>query len=69
VTAAREILQRLSALGARIERRGERLVICTGPRRVPSDLVAAARSVKPALLMSLSAATEDAEPEEGDRIR
>ena len=63
MTAAGDILQRLSALGARIERRRERLVICTGPRRVPSDLVAATRSVKPALLATLSASTEDAQQE------
>jgi len=69
VTAARDILQRLSALGARIERRGERLVICTGRRPVPSYLIAAARSVKPDLVATLSAATEDAQHEEGERLR
>lgn len=69
MTAARDILQRLSALGARIERRGERLVICTGRRPVPSYLIAAARSVKPDLVATLSAATEDAQHEEGERLR
>jgi hypothetical protein len=62
VNATRDVLQRLSALGARIERRGERLVICTGRRPVPPDLVAAARSVKSALLATVSADTEDAQP-------
>jgi hypothetical protein len=76
VNATRDVLQRLSALGARIERRGERLVICTGRRPVPPDLVAAARSVKPALLATVSAGTEDAQPatedaqnEEGEHLR
>jgi hypothetical protein len=69
VTAARDILQRLSALGAQVERRGERLVICTGRRPVPSDLIAAARSAKPDLLAALSAGAEDAQQKEVERLR
>jgi hypothetical protein len=69
LTAPQDILQRLSALGARIERRGERLVICTGRRRVPTDLIAAARLVKPALLATLSTGAQDAQQEEGEHLR
>jgi hypothetical protein len=69
VSTARDILQRLSSLGARIERRGERLVICTGRQPVPLDLIAAARSVKPVLLATLAAGTEDAQQREIERLR
>jgi hypothetical protein len=76
VNAARDILQQLSAVGARIEGRGERLVICTGRRPVPPDLIAAARSAKPDLLTVLSAgaegthpAIEDAQQKEGEHLR
>jgi hypothetical protein len=76
VNAARDILQQLSAVGARIERRDERLVICTGRRPVPPDLIAAARSAKPDLLTVLSAgaegthpAIEDAQQKEGEHLR
>ena len=48
------ILSRLSALGARIERRGERLVLHAGPQPVPRVLVEMARTVKPELLRLLA---------------
>jgi hypothetical protein len=69
VTGAREVLQRLAAFGARIECRGERLVIRPGARAVPADLIAAARSIKPALRATLSAGAEGAQPAEDAQHR
>ena len=74
MNAARDILQQLSAVGARIEGRGERLAICTGRRPVPPDLIAAARSAKPDLLTVLSAGAEGTHPaimlnKEGEHLR
>jgi hypothetical protein len=54
-TAAEMILAELTALGARIECRGERLVLCPGRRTVPKPLVEAARASKPGLLALLGA--------------
>jgi hypothetical protein len=53
MTAARNILRRLSVLGARVERRGDRVVLCTGRRTIPADLIEAARAAKPELLAML----------------
>jgi hypothetical protein len=44
--AAYAVLRNLSALGARIERRGDKIVLRVGDRPVPSDLHAAAREAK-----------------------
>src|SRR5215469_94878 len=53
--AAESILADLSALGARIERRGARLVLCPGYGPVPQLLVERARAAKPELLALLDA--------------
>ena len=60
MSAARDILRRLSALGARVECRGERAVLRTGCRPVPRELIEAARQVKTELSKVLNAA-EDAQ--------
>jgi hypothetical protein len=46
VTAASAILARLAAIGARVERRGDRVVICAGRRPVPTALIEEARAAK-----------------------
>jgi hypothetical protein len=55
VSAAPTILARLAAIGARIERRGERLVVCAGRRPVPMTLIAEARAAKAELSKALNA--------------
>jgi hypothetical protein len=55
VTRATDVLTRLAVLGARVERRGDRLILCAGPRPVPKPLVDAARAAKPELLALLAA--------------
>ena len=52
--AARDVLTRLAAVGARIERQGGRLLLRVGPRPVPPPLIEDARSVKPELLNLLT---------------
>lgn len=74
MTAAREILCRLSVLGARVECRDSRLVLCAGRQAVPADLIAAARAAKPELLVMLgrTAAPEHVcspAPSEGEHLR
>jgi hypothetical protein len=59
MSASREILRRLSALGARVECRGERVVLCAGKRPVPAELIEAARQAKTELSKVLTVA-EDA---------
>lgn len=56
MSAAPAILARLTAIGARIECRGERLVVCAGRRPVPMALIADARAAKAELSKALSAA-------------
>jgi hypothetical protein len=56
------ILSRLTALGARIERRGDRLIVRAGPRPVPRSLFEAARLVKPALMQLICEAGEGIGP-------
>jgi hypothetical protein len=50
VSGAPAILARLSALGACIERRGDKLILCAGARPVPRPLVELARAAKADLL-------------------
>jgi hypothetical protein len=50
VSGVPAILARLSALGARIERRGDKLILCAGGRPVPQPLVEQARAAKAELL-------------------
>jgi hypothetical protein len=54
VTSAREILQRLTAFGARVECYGDRLKLRTGRRPVPAALIKEARAAKPELLALLT---------------
>jgi hypothetical protein len=68
VSAARDILRRLSALGARVECRGERVVLRTGCRPVPPELIEAARQVKTELSTVLNAA-EDAQSARYEHLR
>jgi hypothetical protein len=68
VSAARDILRRLSALGARVECRGERVVLRTGCRPVPPELIEAARQVKTELSKVLNAA-EDAQSARDEHLR
>jgi hypothetical protein len=68
VSAARDILRRLLALGARVECRGERVVLRTGCRPVPLELIEAARQVKAELPKVLNAA-EDAQSARSERLR
>jgi hypothetical protein len=56
LSAAPAILARLTAIGARIECRGERLVVCAGRRPVPMALIADARAAKADLSKALNAA-------------
>jgi hypothetical protein len=74
MTAARDILRRLSVLGARVECRGNRLVLCTGRRVIPADLIEAARAAKPELLAMLGPASlaerlRPPAPGEGEHLR
>jgi hypothetical protein len=68
VSAARDILRRLSALGARVECRGERVVLRTGCRPVPRELIEAARQVKTELSKVLNTA-EDAQSIRSEHLR
>ena len=53
MSGAPAILARLSALGARIERRGDKLILRAGGRSVPQPLVELARAAKAELLRLL----------------
>ena len=68
MTPARDILRQLSTLGARIECRGERLVLCAGKRPVPPDLIAAARGAKAELSKVLKIA-EGAQTQKVEHLR
>jgi hypothetical protein len=61
VTAASAILARLTAIGARVERRGDRVVVCAGRRPVPTALIEEARAAKAELskMLSVPSAEED----------
>ncbi len=56
MNTARQILNRLTALGARVERSGDRVVLYAGQRPVPGGLVEQARAIKPDLLRLLACA-------------
>ena len=62
------ILARLTAIGARIERRGDRLVVRAGRRPVPVALIEEARAAKAELSKALSA-IEDAQPRNDEHLR
>src|ERR1700730_19260010 len=68
MSAALDILRRLSDLGARVECRGERVVVRTGCRPVPPELIEAARQVKAELSKVLNA-EEDAQSARSERLR
>ncbi len=68
MSAARDILRRLSALGACVECRGERVVLRTGSRSVPPELVEEARQVKAEMSKMLNAA-EDAQSARSEHLR
>jgi hypothetical protein len=68
VSAAPAILARLTAMGARIECRGDRLVVRAGRRPVPVALIEEARAAKAELSKALSA-IEDAQPRDDEHLR
>jgi hypothetical protein len=53
-SAGRDILARLAAVGARVERQGDRLLLRAGPRPVPPPLIEKARTAKLELLSLLT---------------
>jgi hypothetical protein len=55
MNAARELLDRLADLGAKVERRGNKLVLKAGTIPVPKALVATCRARKGDILLALSA--------------
>jgi len=63
VNAACDILARLSALGADVTCRGDRVVLRPGKCRIPSELIEAARALKTELSKVLTS-TEDHLPEQ-----
>jgi hypothetical protein len=68
VSEAHDILSRLSAIGARIDCRGERVLLRPGARRVPPELIEAARAAKAELLKMLTSAN-NAQLRESERLR
>jgi hypothetical protein len=68
VSTAPAILARLTAMGARIECRGDRLVVRAGRRPVPVSLIEEARTAKAELSKALSA-IEDAQPRDDEHLR
>ena len=68
MSAAREILRRLSAVGAHIECRRERVVLCAGDRPVPTELIKAARQAKTEFSKVLKP-VEDAQTRTGEHLR
>jgi hypothetical protein len=67
VSTAQAILARLNAVGARVECRGDRLVIRAGRRPVPMALIAEAREAKAELSKALK--FEDAQQQEDEHLR
>ncbi len=68
MSAAPAILARLTAMGARIECRGDRLVVRAGRRPVPVALIEEARTAKAELSKALSA-IEDAQARDDEHLR
>jgi hypothetical protein len=68
VSTAPAILARLTAMGARIDCRGDRLVVRAGRRPLPVGLIAEARAAKAELSKALSA-IEDAQPRDDEHLR
>ena len=62
MTAARNIIRELQALGARLEGDGERLVLHAGSRAIPQPLVQQARDAKRAILTLLGATIAPSTP-------
>lgn len=62
MTAARDIIRELQALGARLEADGERLVLHAGSRAIPQPLVQQARGAKRAILALLGATIAPSAP-------
>jgi hypothetical protein len=54
MTSGREVLRKLQTLGARVELRGDQLLLCVGNRIVPEELVRQARAAKTELLALLA---------------
>jgi hypothetical protein len=54
-----DVLRSLSAIGARVECRGEKIVLRAGARPVPIELVEAARAVKVELAKVLNRPADD----------
>lgn len=57
--AAREILDRLAAVGATLDRQGDKLVLRAGTLRVPGDLVTSLRRHKSEVLEAVSAEAKE----------
>lgn len=63
------VLSQLSALGARVECRGDKVMLCFGTQLIPDDLIVAARACKAELAAALNGTAEPPTPSLGEPER